>query len=139
MTNLALVVLSVYAVTNYGEVYKPEGKFREPVSITRYYRIGAEGTDQVLLTAEEATAGDLAQVAVETAAIQSAIAAEAEAQTSLAAELDLTPQQIDTIKQYFNADVDVLFANLSAGQRKFLNVQQGLLKYLMKRAVKEVR
>lgn len=55
------------------------------------------------------------------------------------AELNLTPAQIQIIKDYFTADVDVVFSGLSAAQRKFLKTQQTLVKVLIKREVKELR
>jgi len=54
-------------------------------------------------------------------------------------ELNLTPTQIQAIKDYFNADVDVVFSGLSAAQRKFLKTQQALVTVLVKREVKKLR
>lgn len=65
--------------------------------------------------------------------------AEADAQASAIAALNLTAGQIAAIQSYFATDVDVLFANLTANQRAFLKVQQALIRALAKREVKELR
>lgn len=58
-------------------------------------------------------------------------------EAAIAAELNLTTNQVIAVKEYFTNDVDVIFSNLNASQRKFLKVQQGLLRYLAKDHLKE--
>ena len=53
--------------------------------------------------------------------------------------LDLTPEQIDALKAYRDADIDALFPSLTAAQRKFLKVGREINMALLKAYVKEVQ
>ena len=53
-------------------------------------------------------------------------------------ELNLTPQQVDLIRQWVAADTDTLFSNLNANQRRFLKIQHQLVRMLAKRELKEI-
>jgi hypothetical protein len=53
-------------------------------------------------------------------------------------ELNLTAEQIDLIRQWAAADVDVLFSGLTAQQRRFLKIQHQLVRALAKRELKEI-
>jgi hypothetical protein len=53
-------------------------------------------------------------------------------------ELNLTSQQIDLIRQWADADIDTLFGNLNAQQRRFLKIQHQLVRMLAKRELKEM-
>ena len=55
------------------------------------------------------------------------------------AELNLTPTQIQAIRDYFAVDVDVLFSGLTVNQRRFLKITQALVKALAKQAIREIR
>lgn len=76
---------------------------------------------------------------VDFATRQARLTAERTALAAIATELNLTTNQVQAVKDYFNANVDTLFPTMNANQRKFLKVQQALLKALVKERLKEVR
>jgi hypothetical protein len=64
--------------------------------------------------------------------------AELDRRQTIKAELNLTSQQIDLIRQWAAADTDALFSNLNANQRRFLKIQHQLVRMLAKRELKEI-
>jgi hypothetical protein len=98
----------------------------------------ADGEPVVALTASNSPLSPTEWVSIKAAA-KARYDAERTARQSAISELGLTQAQIDSIKAYFDADVDTLFSGLTAGQRNFMKVQRALVKALTKQAVKEVR